>query len=295
MRKFSNKSKKEKKNTIRRKTKGNRRNNKRRTYRKKMKGGDTHPAAQTVINLVNELETNVNELIKVINIEVINNIPEEKVKVEDGSGSESKEEKVKVKEEDGSGSESKEEKVKVEDGSGSESKVEEEKKKANISEMNVQEIKQVVRNVQERLRLVKNSLAELGQNKESCKYDNNITLKNYDFLKLKNYIALYNNYQDCEESKKKSYIKAVNVINKIPELRQTVGGKLIVLNKIDSTRHTIEKTAAIALLIAIILDVINITTTEKENIAVIEKKARSRRATDAELGMKRLIGHNQLR
>ena len=263
MRKFSNKSKKEKKNAIRRKTKGNRRNNKRRTYRKKMKGGDTHPAAQTVINLVNELETNVNELIKVINIEVINNIPEEKVKVEDGSGSESK--------------------------------VEEEKKKANISEMNVQEIKQVVRNVQERLRLVKNSLAELGQNKESCKYDNNITLKNYDFLKLKNYIALYNNYQDCEESKKKSYIKAVNVINKIPELRQTVGGKLIVLNKIDSTRHTIEKTAAIALLIAIILDVINITTTEKENIAVIEKKARSRRATDAELGMKRLIGHNQLR
>lgn len=40
MRKFSNKSKKEKKNAIRRKTKGNRRNNKRRTYRKKMKGGD---------------------------------------------------------------------------------------------------------------------------------------------------------------------------------------------------------------------------------------------------------------
>ena len=39
MRKFSNKSKKEKKNAIRRKTKGNRRNNKRRTYRKKVKGG----------------------------------------------------------------------------------------------------------------------------------------------------------------------------------------------------------------------------------------------------------------
>ena len=39
MRKFSNKSKKEKKNAIRRKTKDNRRNNKRRTYRKKVKGG----------------------------------------------------------------------------------------------------------------------------------------------------------------------------------------------------------------------------------------------------------------
>lgn len=67
MRKFSNKSKKEKKNAIRRKTKDNRRNNKRRTYRKKMKGGDTHPAAQRVIDLVNELETNVNNLINVIN------------------------------------------------------------------------------------------------------------------------------------------------------------------------------------------------------------------------------------
>ena len=39
MRKFSNKSKKEKKNAIRRKTKANRRNNKRRTYRKKVKVG----------------------------------------------------------------------------------------------------------------------------------------------------------------------------------------------------------------------------------------------------------------
>ena len=43
MRKFSKKSKKEKKNAIHRKTKENRRNNKRRTYRKKMKGGFVDP------------------------------------------------------------------------------------------------------------------------------------------------------------------------------------------------------------------------------------------------------------
>jgi len=68
MRKFSNKSKKDKKNAIRRKTKGNRRNNKRRTYRKKVKGGnETHSAAQAVTKLVNDLETNVNNLINVIN------------------------------------------------------------------------------------------------------------------------------------------------------------------------------------------------------------------------------------
>ena len=59
MRKFSNKSKKEKKNAIRRKTKGNRRNNKRRTYRKKMKGGDASDnikenvkSLMTIIDLV---------------------------------------------------------------------------------------------------------------------------------------------------------------------------------------------------------------------------------------------------
>ena len=39
VKKFSNKSKKEKKNAIPRKTKGNRRNNKRKTYRKKVKSG----------------------------------------------------------------------------------------------------------------------------------------------------------------------------------------------------------------------------------------------------------------
>ena len=64
MRKFSNKSKKEKKNAIRRKTKGNRRNNKRRTYRKKMKGGD---ASDTVKSYLTSLERIIKEVTDIIN------------------------------------------------------------------------------------------------------------------------------------------------------------------------------------------------------------------------------------
>jgi len=64
MRKFSNKSKKEKKNAIRRKTKDNRRNNKRRTYRKKMKGGD---ASDTVKSYLTSLEIIIEEVTDIIN------------------------------------------------------------------------------------------------------------------------------------------------------------------------------------------------------------------------------------
>ena len=53
VKKFSNKSKKEKKNAIPRKTKGNRRNNKRKTYRKKVKGGGpTIPFPQSYSSMV---------------------------------------------------------------------------------------------------------------------------------------------------------------------------------------------------------------------------------------------------
>lgn len=231
MRKFSNKSKKEKKNAIRRKTKDNRRNNKRRTYRKKMKGGDkTHPAAQTVINLVNKLETNVNEL-----IEVINNIPEEK---------------------------------------------------ANIFFNNVEEIKEAYQKLNLALPIVKNSLKELSEVKGSCGYD--ITVKNI----LKNIREQKFKDPACEKSKKESYIKAVEAINKIPKLQETARKKLIVLNKIKSEQKqkntAIELLNAIELLKAIILNVIQITTTskEKDNIAAIKQKARSRGATGEELGDK---------
>ena len=211
MRKFSNKSKKEKKNAIRRKTKDNRRNNKRRTYRKKMKGGDTHPAAQRVNNLVNKLETNVNEL-----IEVIDNIPEEK---------------------------------------------------ANIFFNNVEEIKEAYQNLNRALRIVKNSLKELSEDKGSCGWP-------------------WNKDQDCEESKKNSYINAVKAINKIPELQKTARKKLTALkalNNIDSTPNN-----AIELLKRYIIEVIDITTTseEEKNIEAIKKKATSRGAQEKDFNIK---------
>lgn len=202
LRTFSNKSKKDKKNAIRRKTKGNRRNNKRRTYRKKVKGGDvTHPAAQTVMELVNDLETNVNNLINVISSITIE----------------------------------------------------------NISGMNDKEIRQVAAEVSIRLGLVKNSLEKLGQDKKRCGF----VVKD----------------QDCEESKKNSYIKAVKNMR---ELKNAAEEKLKDLNTIDSKKGTIE------FLKEIIRSVIKIATTgkgeEKKNFTAIVKKATTRGATDAELG-----------
>ena len=240
MRKFSNKSKKEKKNAIRRKTKGNRRNNKRRTYRKKMKGGnETHPAAEEVTKLVNDLETNVNNV-----IEVINSIP------------------------------------------GEEEKEEEEKEKAIIFFNSVEEIKNAYQKLNLALPIVKNSLKELSKKKGTCVYD--ITVKNI----LKNIREQKFKDPACEKSKKESYIKAVEAINKIPKLQETARKKLIVLNKIKSEQKqkntAIELLNAIELLKAIILNVIQITTTskEKDNIAAIKQKARSRGATGEELGDK---------